>query len=198
MKRAEPAIERFSAYLKRRNYAAHTIVNYTLDLRLFFAAQTAAPAQITYREIDAFVDKQLEQGLAATTRNRRLHALRHFFEFLLEEQEVAGNPVKASHFARLGRPLPRALSKDQVEALFAQVKHPMDKALFLMMLRGGLRVSEVVHLKRQHLDFDEGAVWIEQGKGKKDRRVLVSADTVASLKACLELRPKGVPRDAVF
>ena len=198
MSRADQAIKRFGAYLKRRNYAAHTIESYTLDLHLFFADHDGPPATITYRDIEAFIEKQQEQGLAPTTRNRRLHALRHFFEFLLEDKQVFGNPVKASHFARLGRPLPRALSNAQVEALFAQLKHSMDKALFMVMLRCGLRVSEVVKLKLKHLDWDQGALWIEQGKGQKDRRVFLSADAADSLKACLAVRPKGVPGDAVF
>jgi site-specific recombinase XerD len=144
------------------------------------------------------VTPQHEQGLSPTTLNRRLYALKHFFDFLLEHQQVFGNPVKPSHFARVGRPLPRALPPEQVHALFAQLTHPMDKALFGVMLRGGLRVSEVVKLKLTQIDWEQGALWIEQGKGQKDRRVFLSTDAAASLKACVTVRPRGVPNDAVF
>jgi site-specific recombinase XerD len=124
--------------------------------------------------------------------------LKHLFDFLLEQRLVLGNPVKPSHFARLGRPLPKALSQEHVQALFAHIQHPMDKALFLLMLRGGLRVSEVVQLQLSQIAWDEQALWIAQGKGRKDRRVYLSADAMASLQACVAMRPPGVPGDRVF
>ena len=99
---------------------------------------------------------------------------------------------------RRGRPLPKALSLDQVRQLFAQIHHPMDKALFLLMLRCGLRVSEVVHLTLDDIDWTQQAIRIDQGKGRKDRRVYVSPDAVTNLQACLTSRPAHVPGTAVF
>jgi site-specific recombinase XerD len=99
---------------------------------------------------------------------------------------------------RRGRPLPKALSQDQVQQLFAQIHHPMDKALFLLILRCGLRVSEVVHLTIDDIDWTQQAIRIDQGKGRKDRRVYVSPDAMASLQTCLTYRPTQVPGTAVF
>lgn len=192
------AIQQFQAYLERRQYSAHTVDNYTLDLRLFFADVDAPLAQVSFREIDAFVEKQHQQGLAGSTINRRLNALKHFFDFLLGQQQVSGNPVKPSHFARRGRPLPKALSRRQVQQLFAQIEHPLDHALFLVILRCGLRVSEIARLKLCHLDWEQQALHVEQGKGRKDRRVYLSPDTVKSLQMCLALHPGGGPEAQVF
>ncbi len=192
------AIAHFRAYLQRRNYARHTVESYTLDLQLFLAAIDRPLATVAFRDVERFLEGQHQQGLAATTIHRRLHAVKHLFDFLLEQRLVAGNPVKPSHFPRLGRPLPKGLSPDEVRALFAQIQHPMDKALFLLMLRGGLRVSEVVQVQRGQIDWDEQALWIAHGKGRKDRRVCLSADALASLQACLALRPPGVPGEWVF
>ena len=130
--------------------------------------------------------------------NRRLYALRHFFDFLIEHQVVDTNPIKPSHVLQRGRTLPRALAKEPLEQLFAQIQHPMDRALFLLMLRGGLRVSEVAQLKVRDLDWSQQALLIAQGKGRKDRRVYLSADAVASLHACLQQRPRHVPGELVF
>jgi site-specific recombinase XerD len=99
---------------------------------------------------------------------------------------------------RRGRPLPKALSLDQVRQLFAQIHHPMDKALFLLMLRCGLRVSEVVRLTLDDIDWTQQAIRIDQGKGRKDRRVYVSPDAVTHLQTCLTYRPTHVPGTAVF
>src|SRR5919108_3978019 len=192
------AVQHLRAYLQRRNYSAHTLDNYTLDLQLFFTAIEKPIHQVSFREIDGFIDRQHHQGLAPTTVNRRLYALRHFFDFLIEQQVVDANPIKPSHVLQRGRTLPRALAKEPLEQLFAQIQHPMDRALFLLMLRGGLRVSEVAQLKVRDLDWSQQAVLVEQGKGRKDRRVYLSADAVASLRECLTQRPSGVPGDAVF
>src|SRR4030095_2879507 len=51
-------------------------------------------------------------------------ALKHFFDFCLEQQVVAGNPVKPSHFVRRGRPLPKALSLEQVQRLAGRIDPP--------------------------------------------------------------------------
>ena len=153
---------------------------------------------VSFREIDRFIDEQPHQGLAPTTVNRRLYALRHFFDFLIEQQVVDANPIKPSHVLHRGRTLPRALAKEQLEQLLAQIHHPMDRALFLLMLRGGLRVSEVAQLKVRDLDWSQQALLIEPGKGRKDRRVYLSADAVASLHACPQQRPSDVPGDMVF
>ncbi len=192
------AIKGFRTYLQRRHYSEHTVESYSLDLQLFFAQCQQPVETVTYREVEQFLTQQHEQGLAPTTINRRLHALKHFFDDLLETRQVLGNPVKPSHFARVGRPLPKALSQAHLQALFAHIQHPMDKALFLLILRGGLRVSEAARLKLSQIEWDEQALWIEQGKGRKDRRVYLSADAMASLKACVAIRPPAVPTERVF
>jgi site-specific recombinase XerD len=74
-------IERFRAYLKRRNYAAHTIESYTLDLQLFFAAKEGPPATVTHLDVEQFVAQQHAQGLRPTTLNRRLYSrFAHFYQ----------------------------------------------------------------------------------------------------------------------
>lgn len=193
------AINHFCTYLHRRNYSPHTIENYGRDLRLFFAPLPKDPGAVSWRDIEAFIQQQRQAQLAATTLNRRLHALKHFFEYLvMEEQTLAINPVKPSHFLRRGRPLPKHLSQDQVRTLFARITHPMDHALGLLMLRCGLRVSEVARLRLGDIDWEQPSLRIDEGKGRKDRIVYLSADALAALRTCLALRPTVVPGDMVF
>jgi site-specific recombinase XerD len=194
----QTAIDRFQAYLARRQFSAHTIASYTLDLRLFFAEITVPLARVSFHEVDQFVERQHQHGRAWATINRRLNALKHFFTFCLDQQLVRGNPVKPSHFVRRGRPLPKALAGEQVQQLFAQIAHPMDRALFLVMLRCGLRVSEVAQLKLEQIDWEQQGLRILQGKGRKDRHVYMSPDLVASLHQCLEQHPGDRAQGYVF
>src|SRR6266404_2823326 len=170
----QTTIDRFRAYLDLLQFSAHTLVSYPLDLRLFFADVTVPLAQVSYREVDQFVERQHQHGRAWATINRRLNALKHFFDFCLDQQVVGGNPVKPSHVVRRGHPLPKALSREQVQRLFAQIAHPMDHALFLVMLRCGLRVSEVARLTLEQIDWEQQALCILQGKGRKERYVYMS------------------------
>jgi site-specific recombinase XerD len=194
----QTTIDRFQAYLERRQFSAHTVASYTLDLRLFFAEVRVPLAQVSFREVDQFVERQHQHGRAWATINRRLNALKHFFDFCLDQQWVAGNPVKPSHFVRRGHPLPKALAGAQVQQLFAQIAHPMDHALFLMLLRCGLRVSEVAQLQLAQIDWEQPALHIVQGKGRKDRRVYMSPDLVASLHSCLAQHPGDPAQGYVF
>src|SRR5919204_3359048 len=194
----QTTIARFRAYLERRQFSAHTIASYTIDLRLFFTEVAVPLAQISSREVDQFVEGQHQHGRSWPTINRRLNALKHFFDFCLDQQWVGGNPVKPSHFVRRGRPLPKALSREQVQRLFAHIEHPMDRALFLVMLRCGLRVSEVAQLKLEQIDWEQQALLIEQGKGRKDRRMYLSPDAVASLQQCLAQHPGERAQGYVF
>jgi site-specific recombinase XerD len=74
----------------------------------------------------------------------------------------------------------------------------MDHALCLLMLRCGLRVSEVAKLRLSDIDWEQKSAMIEQGKGRKDRVVYLSSDVIADLRACLEQRPSTVPGDLLF
>ena len=194
----QTAIDRFQAYLARRQFSPHTVASYTSDLRLFFAESAVPLARVSFHEVDQFVERQHQYDRAWATINRRLNALKHFFDFCLDQQWVAGNPVKPSHFVRRGRPLPKALAGEQVQRLFAQIAHPMDRALFLVMLRCGLRVSEVAQLKLEQIDWEQEALHILQGKGRKDRCVYMSPDLVASLHQCLEQHPGDRAQGYVF
>ena len=167
-------VELFCEYLKSRNYSRHTVENYRIDLRLFFAGTDKLLSQISWREIDHFIERQHSQALAATTINRRLNAIKHFFDFLVERERLKVNPVKPSHYLKQGRPLPKKLTQQQVKEFFAGIKNQMDRALFLLMLRCGLRVSEVAHLKLSDIDWEQKALLVEQGKGRKDRWVYLS------------------------
>ncbi len=77
--------------------------------------------------------------------------------------------------------LPVVLSKDEVFRLLDSVLNPKHKLILALMYSAGLRVSEVVKLKVEDIDFDNKILWVRQGKGRKDRQTVISEKLIGTL-----------------
>lgn len=198
-----PEIERFQKWLRRKAPKASTHIHYTNDLTLFFAVIQKPPGDVKVLDKDRYIEHCQEDGNAFTTINRRLAALRSFYHFLIIESETTlKNPViPKRHFIRLGQHLPRDIQDPVVEKLFSVMAGPRDRAMFLLMLRCGLRVGEVRTLSLDDLYLDPAfgslpRLWLH-GKGGGQRVVYLSAQPLAALRVWLEIRPV-VKDNAVF
>lgn len=190
-----PEIERFQRWLRRKAPHASTPIHYTNHLKLFFAWLGKLPIEVRVADIDAFIEHSQKEGNDMTTINRRLAALRSLYHFLAVESDNAPrNPViPKRHFIRIGLQLPRDIQDSDLEKLFAVITGPRDRAMFLLMLRFGMRVSEVrnLSLKDLYLEPAPGSLprlWLH-GKGGRQRVVYLSAQPLAALKTWLEVRP---------
>jgi site-specific recombinase XerD len=90
------------------------------------------------------------------------------------------------------------MAEADVRHFFRVIDKVPDRLMFLLMLRCGLRVSEVAHLRLPDIDWTERTLIVRQGKGRKDRRVYLSNDILSSLEQLLNLRPRAIPEDIVF
>ena len=188
-------VVRFSKWLRRRSPHATTVIHYTNDLELFFAWADKAFDAITLHDIDAYIEHAQALGHAVATINRRLAAIRAFYAFLsLESDTPPANPVLPKrHFIRQGRRLPRDVEDAVLARLFAVITAPRDRAMFLLMLRCGLRVGEVRSLTLNDLYLQPTAgqlprLWVS-GKGDTRRVVYLSAQAERALRAWLDARP---------
>jgi site-specific recombinase XerD len=198
-----PEIERFQRWLRRKAPHASTPKHYGNDLELFFAWLRKPLEEVRVADVDSFIECCQQEGLALTTINRRLAALRSFYHFLIIESETTlKNPViPKRHFIRLGQHLPRDIQDPVVEKLFSVITGPRDRAMFLLMLRCGLRVGEVRNLSLNDLYLDPAfgslpRLWLH-GKGGRKRVVYLSAQPLVALRVWLEIRP-AVRDSAVF
>jgi len=101
------------------------------------------------------------------------------------------NPVKHNYNLRLAKPLPRYLKDEEVVRFFTQVKSYRDRAMFMLMLRCGLRVEEVAKLTLRAIDLRRSQLFIYEGKGGKDRIVYLSSDAFNALSTYLKKRPSS-------
>ncbi len=198
-----PEIESFQKWLRRKAPHTSTAMHYVSDLEIFFAWRDKPPGEVTLRDIDAFIENSQQQGHAIATINRRLAALRSFYAFLeIEQDDAPPNPVLPKrHFIRQGQHLPRDVEDGALERLFAVITNPRDRAMYLLMLRCGLRVSEIRNLSLGdlYLQPTPGSLprlWLH-GKGGSERVVYLSAQPLTALKAWLQVRPT-VESQALF
>jgi site-specific recombinase XerD len=198
-----PEVARFNKFLRRKQPDTSTHRHYTNDLELFFAWADKPPAAITLRDVDRYIEHCQWQGHSVATVNRRLAALRCFYHFLALESDTAPpNPVIPDrHFVSQGRRLPRDVEDPDVEQLFAVIADPRDRAIFLLMLRCGLRVQEVHNLSLGDLYLQPTPgnlprIWL-RGKNGSQRVAYLSPQALDALDAWLLVRP-DVDDQAVF
>jgi site-specific recombinase XerD len=200
-----PEIVQFGKWLRRKSPHASTHSDYTKDLRLFFTWADKPPDAITPRDIDRYIEHCQEMDLATATINRRLWAIQGFYRFLgvhAGADHAPLNPILPDyHFLRKGRQLPRNARDEDIVRLFAAIEKPRDRAMYLLMLRCGLRVGEVqrlslhdLYLHPQHGGFPR--LWLN-GKRSTQRVVYVSHQALDALNAWLDVRPE-VKTQAVF
>jgi len=179
---------RYRRSLKRKNYSAHTVKNYVNILDHFMRWLTVPLPEVTRKEIGIYVDHLLRRGRRVKTITCHLQTIRLFFDYLMnEEGRPMVNPVTRISL-RLPKPLPRHLMDEQVRRLFSVITDLRDRAMFMLMLRCGLRVEEVAHLTVDAVEYGRRQVFVSHGKGAKDRVVYLSEDARSALLTYLEKR----------
>jgi site-specific recombinase XerD len=179
---------RYRRSLRRKNYSSHTVKNYMNILQQFSGHLTVPLSLVTHRQIGAYVDHLLSHHRKPKTITCHLQTIRLFFDYLIEEEGIEmSNPVIRVSI-RLPKPLPRHLKDEQVVRLFKVITDPRDRALFMLMLRCGLRVEEVAKLTVDAIDYARRRLLVLNGKGRKDRIVYLSEDVCTALEAYLKRR----------
>ena len=145
-------------------------------------------SEVTCKEVGLYVDHLLRKRRTPKTITCHLQTIRLFFDYLINEEGIPiMNPVTRISL-RLPKPLPRHLKDDQVTRLLAVIADVRDRAMFMLMLRCGLRVQEVADLTVDAVDFQRRQIFVSKGKGSKDRIVYVSEDARSALFAYLSKR----------
>ena len=142
-----PDLNGFCKWLRRRNPQSSTHKHYRSDLRLFFSWVNKTPHEVGVTDIDRYIEHCQGLGRATATINRRLTAIRCFYSFLeFDSTDPPANPViRKRHAIRQGRRLPRDVDHPALARLFGAIESPRDRAMYVLMLRCGLRLS-LIHI----------------------------------------------------
>jgi len=204
---SDPAIEAFIEMLAaERGAAANTLDAYRRDLEHFAGflsgrGQSIAGARAS--DISGYLRALAAEGLAASSRARRLSALRQLYKFLVAEGRVAEDPAVGIQGPKIGQALPKTLSVAEVDRLIDTARARIDATtgrdrfiavrlhcLLEMLYATGMRVSELVSLPRSVLQGDSRVLTI-RGKGSRERLVPLNAAARAALDRYLALGNDG-------
>lgn len=186
-------IEQFVNWIRRRNSQARTWRDYGYDLRLFVEGLGDKDVlDVTFKDIDAFIIAQAEEGRKPATINRRLATLMSFYTFLSDEHPDLICPVLPHrHQLREQQRLPRPVPEAALHLFFEAIDNKRDLAMFLLMLRCGLRIVEVARIRLQDLYLSQDPPrLLVRGKNSKERMVYLSQQTKDIVYAYLQERMK--------
>ena len=193
------AIERFIEYLRvERNASSLTLKSYEEDLMALvlyleeIAGQSVEINEVTTLNLRRFIARLQEEGYAKSTISRKLACLRSFFRFAVREGWVEANVAKPLRNPRIGRKLPHFLSAEEIAQLLESPSATTasglrDRAILETMYSSGLRVSELVALGLEHIDFSAGLIRV-RGKGRKERLTPLGSYAQRALKNWLKKR----------
>ncbi len=180
-------LDEFCSYLViEKGLSRNTVLSYRSDLikflgflqeRQIFDLQT-----VNKNTFDDFITVLNQGKLTARSQARYLSTLKHFFKFLLLQSVIKSNPTEKLDAPKLGRSLPQVLTYQEIETIFECVdtSNPIgirDRAMMEILYACGLRVSELINLKRRDLLIDLEVVRVF-GKGSKERMVPIGRSAI--------------------
>ncbi len=159
-----------------KNASEHTLKNYAVDLREFTKALGSKDAaEVTYLDVRTFLAHLKSRNYSKSSIARKLACIRSFFKFLVRENILKTNPALGISTPKREKRLPKFLDPSEVASLLeAPAKETWegkrDRAILETLYSSGLRVSELVGLNYDDVDFFSGLLRV-RGKGKKERIV---------------------------
>jgi integrase/recombinase XerD len=184
-----PLRQRMLEDLRVRNYSRKTQTTYIDAVARFAAHFGKSPDQLTSEQIRTYLVHLIEtRRVSWSLYNQTACALRFLYRITLGRADL----IPHIPFPRGARKLPTVLSAEEVTRLLQAVSNPKHRAVLMTIYSAGLRVSEAVALKVSDIDSARMVIHVRQGKGRKDRTVMLSPQLLQVLRAhARRTRPQG-------
>lgn len=169
-------LELYSEDLKLKNYGDRTINNYVSQVRCFlthFEKIATKPSEINERQIKEW----LLEAKTINSRKHRISAVKLFYQL------TGKQPLKFRYieYPRSDKKLPIVLSQAEIQKMFSVCENVKHKVILALLYSCGLRVSELINLKWEHIDRSRMVINIIAAKGKKDRQVMLAPSVIPLL-----------------
>src|SRR5438105_1444779 len=183
-----PLRRRMIEDMSMRRLAPKTQKDYIQIIKNLAVFLGRSPDRASFEDIRRFQLHVAARGVGAGAINRNVSALRFFFRVTLKRYAI----VEHTHFIRESRKLPMVLSAEEVVRLLDAAPGLKYRAALSVAYGAGLRAAEVVSLKVSDIDSKRMLIRVEQGKGRKDRNVMLSPHLLDLLRSWWKAaRPQG-------
>ncbi len=194
-----PAKEHFERYMRhkwRLNHKPRTLASSFTSVMLFLdfygKSGKSAIERIERVDLEAFIEHEQDRGMHISTVRTRLACIIAFLHFLMEQDIVPGSLLKRGIKLKLPDVLPRAMNPADVRKLLSVIDDTRDRALFLLLLRTGMRIGEALGLRLNDLDIRDRKIHLFEGeKNSMGRVVYLSDDALFAIKLWLRRRDKN-------
>jgi site-specific recombinase XerD len=206
-------LARFEEHIVGLGMAPATIANYVADIQNFTAWFMGGTFErlpllgVSAEHIRRYCQSLHRQGRSASTINRRLQAVRKFYDFLVQKGFSPHNPARdVERVSDRTTASPRVLTSDEVNRLLRSASDGTDtlsrrdRAILFFLLDTGIKVRELVDLRTEDTDLNVGTgyVWVGQDLESGGRCLTLGPETCAALRAYLRVRASAPGVDCLF
>jgi len=180
-----PELEKMQAELKMKGFSPLTVRNYSFFVSKFLEKSGKKASELGEDDIKLYISSLFD----TKSRNTIMLAaasLKFFFK------EVIKKDISSISFPRKEKTLPQVLTKDETRKLLESAETKKSKLMLSFLYSSGLRVSELVNLKKEDINLTEKIGWVRKGKGSKDRIFSISESLCNDLKLFLEKHPEHI------
>jgi integrase/recombinase XerD len=194
----DPAVIRFlEAVRAEQGLSSNTLAAYRADLTAlgrWLGERGVSMMETSSTDLQDFIAWRVESGARPRSTARQLSSFRRFFRYLLGARAIGKDPTAEIAMPKIGRSLPKSLSEEEVDALLGApvVSDPLgnrDRTMLEVLYATGLRVSELVNLRRAQVNVNQGVIRI-LGKGNRERLIPLGEEAVRWLKTFSQ-RPRA-------
>jgi len=165
--------------LELRNYSDYTVRNYLEHMKSFIKFHMKDPSKITMKDITSYqVFLVYSKKVAYSTFNLAVCSIKYFYKHILDK----GFRIDLIPYQKTAKSLPSVLSKEEISRIINAAPNLKYKAVIQTLYSAGLRLSELVNLHVTDIDSNRMTIRIHQGKGKKDRYVMLSSTLLTTLR----------------
>ncbi len=175
------ALKKYTEILRLKNYSENTVTVYRNWFSIFLKKfPNQKPSTITKEQILEFLMRYKGAGIwSATGQNQLINSIKFFYE------KVLNRPTEVYDLPRAKKPfqLPTIFAEEEIKKIIEATENKKHRTMICLAYAGGLRVSEIVNLKLKDIDSKRMVITLRQGKGKKDRQVMLSEKLLILLRA---------------